>query len=104
MIQNAGLSYKKVSSRPLNYYRDVIEEARILFWVRFSKTLIPDTQIVNIDECTIGRGCRAAFSWSVKGANQEWQNIRTTCSLKIILAITSNGWWLALSTQSNIDS
>ena len=104
MIQNAGLSYKKISSRPLNYSRDVIKEARTLFWDTFSKTLMPDTLIVNIDECTIGRGCRAAYSWSVKGANQEWQNIRITGSLKIILAITSNGWWLALFTQANIDS
>ena len=48
IIQNADLSYKKISSRPLNYSRDVIEEGRTLFWVRFSKTLTPDTLIVNI--------------------------------------------------------
>ena len=104
MMQDAGLSYKKISSRPLGYSSDIIKEARTLLWVNFTKNLKPDNLILNIEECTIGRGWRAAYSWSKIGINQEWQNIRVYGSLKVILAIASNGWWFALFTQSNIDS
>ena len=91
MIQDARLSYKKISSRPLSYSNNIISEARILFSVKFAQNLIPDTLILDIDESTFGRGCRIDYSRSHIGINQECQNAFISGSLKLILGIASNG-------------
>ena len=104
MIKDAGLTYKRINSRPLGYSNEIIKEARILFCVKFSQNLTTDTLILNIDECSIGRGWHAEYSWSKRGYNQERQNACISGSLKIILAIASNGWWFVLFTQSNINA
>ena len=72
MMQDAGLSYKEISLRLLVQSSDIIKEASTLFCFNFTKNLKPDDLILNIDECTIGRGWRAACSWSKIGINQEW--------------------------------
>ena len=104
MIRDAEMTYKRVSSRPLGYSSDIIKEARVLFCIKFSQDLTSDTLILNIEECTIGRGWREEYSWSKRGLNQESQNTFISGSLKVILSIASNGSWFALFTQSNINA
>ena len=103
MIKDARLTYKKISSRPISYSHSIINEARTLFSINFAKRLSPNTLILNIDEWTIGRECIIDYSWSHIGINKEWQNTFVSGSLKIILAIASNGWWYSLITQSNVN-
>ena len=50
MTQDAGLSYKKISSRTLGYSNDIIKESRTLFWVNFTKNLKSDNMIKIINE------------------------------------------------------
>ena len=74
MINDANLSYKKVSSRPRNHCTDTIREARTLFVIRFAQLLHSDTLILNADEANVGRDCKIMYSWSHKGQVQELQN------------------------------
>ena len=104
MIRNTGMTYKRVSSRPLGYSSDIIKEARVLFCIKFFQDLISDTLILNIDEFTIGRRWREEYSLSKRSLNRERQNTFISGSLKFILVIASNGSWLALFTQSNINA
>ena len=104
MIEDLHLSYKKVSSRPKCYVNAVIQEARVLFAVKYVQNLSIDTLLLNVDETIIGRDWRQLYSWSHKGINQEWQNIGVSRSIKLILTIASNGWWFCLATHSNINS
>ena len=104
MIEDARPSYKKISSRPLSYSSSIIQNVRILFSVNFAIALKPNTLILNIDKSTIGRDCRIYHSWTHVGISKEWQNTFVSGSLKIILTISSNGWWYSLFTQSNINA
>ena len=104
MIEDLHLSYKKVSSRPKCYVNAVIQKARVLFAVKYVQNLSIGTLLLNVDETIIGRDWRQLYSWSHKEINQEWQNIGVSGSIKLILTIASNEWWLCLATQSNINS
>ena len=75
-----------------------------MFWVEFSKALISETLILNIDEWVISRTTKNNYSWSIKGQNKEINNSPFTGSLSIILAIFSNGLWFLLATDSAINS
>ena len=104
MINDANLSYKKVSSRPRNHCTDTIREARTLFVIRFAQLLHSDTLILNVDEANVGRDCKIMYSWSHKGQVQELQNTTLWGSIKLILWICSNGWWFGMITRDNINS
>ena len=89
MMQDAGLSYKKINSRPLWYSSSIIKEATTLFWVNSYKNLKHEDLILNINECIIG-WWRALYSWYKIFTSQEWQNTRASGSFIFILAIASN--------------
>ena len=104
MINNAKLSYKKVSSRANNHSMDLLKEARTLFSIKYLELLTNETLLLNVDEASFGRAWRISYSWSHKGKSQEWQNITISGSIKLILGIASNGWWFSMITHKNINS
>ena len=104
MKSDLQLSFKKISSRPKTYWNEILKEARILYSIKYSQQLNLKTLLVNVDEASIGRACKIEYSWSHKGENKEWQNISVFGSLKLILAVVSNGKWFWMATHDNINS
>ena len=101
---DANLSYKRCKSRPTSINLSKVKASRILFAAYFVDMLRNDTLIVNVDEATISRSLKIEYSWSIKGKSTEFKNAPFSGSVKVIMAILSNGFWFAMLTQSNIDS
>ena len=91
MIEDANLSYKKISSHPKCYINEAIQEARVLFSIKFIQVLTLQTLLLNVDETVIGRNRKLSYSWSHKGKIQECQNVGIFGHTKLILIIASNG-------------
>ena len=98
------MSYKRINPRPRRYANRTTSAARFLFSVKFTNTIDENHLVVNIDECSIGRKCRANYSWGIKGSNIECQNINSIGSINLVLAWCSNGCWFLMTTSENINS
>ena len=96
------LSYKKCKSRPTSVDLSKVKAFRILFAAYFVDILNNDTLIVNVDEATISRSLKINYSWSIKGKSTEFKN--APGSVKVIMAILSNGLWFVMLTSNTIDS
>ena len=99
-----NMTYKRINSRSRCYANKTIFSARCLFSVKFTNTVDENHLIINIDEWSIGRACKANYSWGVKGSNIECQNINSVGSTNLIMAICSNGCWFWMTTRDSIDS
>ena len=104
MKSEANLSFKRVKSRPRNIDLLKISATRNLFAIKFSKIISEKLLLINIDESSINRGVKNAYSWGLKGYPIECQNSVIAGSASMIMAICSNGAWLTLVTNEMIDS
>ena len=99
-----NMTYKRINSRAKCYANRTTFTARCLFSVKFINTVDENHLLINIDECSIGRACKANYSWGVKGSNIECQNINSVGSITLVMAIFSNGCWFWMTTRDSIDS
>ena len=104
MKKDLNYSFKRWLSRPNYADFDKIKATRWKFAVDFSKKLINNPLICNIDEWVISRSTKINYSWSIKGMNKEIKNSPFTGSMNIILSILSNGFWYLLITDKTINS
>ena len=104
MKNGVNLSFKKVKSRPRNIDLLKIKATRNLFAIKFSKIISEKLLLINIDESSINRSVKNAYSWGVKGYPIECQNSVISGSASMIMAICSNGAWITLVTNETINS
>ena len=100
----SNLTFKRVKSRPNNIDLKRVCSIRNLFAIKFSKVVSKDALLINIDESSINRSVKIAYSWGVKGQPIESQNISLSGSASIIMAICSNGAWISKVINETIDS
>ena len=60
--------------------------------------------MINIDESSINRNAKNAYSRGVKGCSIKCQNSIIAGSASMIIAICSNGAWITLVTNETINS
>ena len=60
--------------------------------------------IINIDESCISRNTKIDYAWNKKGDVKEYNNSPFIGSVSLILAILSNGTWIAMIVNSSINS
>ena len=99
-----NLSYKRISSRPKRFIMNDLSASRVLFWTKFLNDLTEDTLIVNIDETIFNRNWKINYSWGLRGVEKECQNEYLVNSINMILALCSNGSWMALIANDSINS
>ena len=104
MKENCNLRYKRVWSRPQRMNWDKVNQARIYYSTALAKNLNPQTALCNIDECWINRNTRTNYSWGLKNASIEWKNAIFEGSVNCIMAVFSNGAWMASLVTWTIDS
>ena len=104
MRNEANLTFKRVKSRPNSIDLKRVCSIRNLFAIKFSKVVSKDALLINIDESSINRSVKIAYSWGVNGQPIEFQNISLSGSASIIMAICSNGAWISKVINETIDS
>ena len=104
MKNEFNMSYKRVNARPKRDANGTTFAEWCLFSAKFIETISDDHLTINIDECSVGRSCKTNYSWGLKGCNIEWENINTTGSIGLVMAIFSNGCWFWMTTNENINS
>ena len=90
-------SFKRVKPRPSNININKVHA------IRFSQEISLNTLIINIDESSINRHIKCNFSWSLKGISKEAINSPFSGFISLIMAIWSNGAWMAYMTNQSID-
>ena len=91
MKDEANLSFNRVKSRPRNIDLKKINSTRNLFAINFSKMILEKSLLINIDESSINRSVKNAYSWGVIGHPIECLNSALAGSASMIMAILSNG-------------
>ena len=104
MKNEANISFKRVKSRPRNIDLKKINSTWNLFAINFSKMILEKSLLTNIDESSINRSVKNAYSWRVIGHPIECQTSALAGSASMIMAILSNGSWMTLVTSETIDS
>ena len=104
MKDSCNMSFKRVWSRPFSMNWVKINQARINYSATLATKLDFHTVLCNIDECWINRNTRSNYSWGLRSKTIEWKNITLVGRISWIMAIFSNGAWMALTTQNSIDS
>ena len=104
MKNEANLSFKRVKSRPNNIDLKRLSSIRNFFAIKFSKIVTENTLLINIDEPSINRSVKLAYSWGPKGMPIESQNSALVGSESMIMAICSNGAWISKMINETIDS
>ena len=104
MKRDVNLSFKRVKSRPNNVDFKRVHSIRSLFAVKFSKIVSEKSLLINIDESSINKDVKIAYSWGIKGKPIESQNSSLAGSASIIMAICSNGAWISKVINKTINS
>ena len=104
MKNNLHLSFKRWKPRLNSINMQKLKLWRILFCIKFVRSLDKETLIANVDESTISRHSQLFYSRSQKGKPQEFKNIPFTGSINLILTILSNGAWFCLLTNQTMGS
>mmetsp|Transcript_26886 Transcript_26886/g.23734 ORF Transcript_26886/g.23734 Transcript_26886/m.23734 type:complete len:106 (-) Transcript_26886:137-454(-) len=104
MKKDHCMSYKKTSSRLINFDLKHLDTVTPLFSIKIAKDLESNHIIFNLDECSIGRTTKINYTWEPRGKDSECKNIIFQGSIKLILTISSSGDWYCLTSHSNINS
>ena len=98
------LSYKRISSKPKRFRMENLSASRVLFCAKFLDDLTESTFIIKIDETIFNRNWKTHYSWGLKDIENECQNENIVNSVNKILVLCSNGSWVSLNTNENINS
>ena len=81
-----------------------LELKRALFVSRFSENVTSENLLINIDEWSVSRHTKSAYSWSLKEDDVKWGAIKFSSSASIITAISSDGWHYSQVHNRSINS
>ena len=98
------LSYKKGSTRRIDLDRNRLSYLRILYSIRLAKQLKEQILLINIDEVSFAPEVLNSRSWLKKGINWELFSLKYSGSVSMILAVTSDGDYLAAILKSRWNS
>ena len=104
MKEKWNLRFSRCKSRPNNADLQKLKFSRSLFSVKFSQMLDKKSLIINIEESCISRNTKIDYAWNKKGDVKEYNNSPFIGSVSLILAILSNGTWIAMIVNSSINS
>ena len=104
MKNEANLSFKRVKSFPSNIDLKRLSSIRNFFDIKYSKIVTENILLINIDESSINRSVKLAYSWGLKGMPIESHNSALVGSASMIIAICSNGAWISKVINETIDS
>ena len=102
MKNNFRMSFKRVSSRPVQTFSQRNLQLKSIFLLEFVNLSNNDCIFVNVDEVIFSNSTKWNYSWRLKGKINVSSNISFTGSLAMFRAITSKGdWFFSNLTQSN---
>ena len=104
MKNNANLSYKKCSSRLINYNNEKARLLKLLFVVELWKILPEIEAIFNIDESSFSRLTKENYSWCRRGACGIVRNSIVRGRVSLISTVGSNGWCYTTAVKGTVDS
>ena len=77
---------------------------RTIFCIDITQELDSDCLLVNCDEWSINKYTKINYSWTKVGPNKEIKNSEFRGSLSIIMALFSNGYWLAMISNKTANT
>jgi len=89
--ENWGYSYKKGSSRMINYDEPRMKALKVLFAIKIWRTLSSEWVLVSIDESSISRSTKQNYSWIRTGKSGFLKNNFVKGSRSLVSSICSNG-------------
>ena len=102
MKDNLWMSYKRVSSWPVQAISQRNLQLKSVFLLKLSNPINKDCIFVIVDEVIFSNSTKWIYSWGLKGKVNISSNIGFTWSLAMFGAITSKGdWFFSNLTENN---
>ena len=104
MKTQLGLSFKRITSRPLNLDVERQHYVKVLFAVALTKRIKDAKLLINVDESTLSKETKNNYTWTLKGVPASAKNIKFSKSINLITAIWSSGSLYTAVTKGTTDS
>ena len=104
MKNEASISFKKASSRPIQIDVKIIQRLKALFLIMLTKQLDKIEWVVNVDESSFNRLTKQNYTWLLKGVPGNVKNIQFSGSINLITAISTTGASYSSMANKTTDS
>ena len=91
MKTQMGLSFKRITSRPLSLDVERQYILKILFAIVLTKRLQNINLLINVDESTLSTSTKTNYTWTLKGVPASAKNTKSIKSMNLITWIWSSG-------------
>ena len=104
MKTQMGLSFKRITSRPLSLDVERQHALKILFAVTLTKRIKNAKLLINVDESTLSKETKIKYTWALKGVSASAKNIKFSKSMNLVTWIWSSGSSYSAITKGTTNS